>query len=201
MKSKALQIHSQRSVTWCFFVSQFSSRYNIPCILTYCFTFDFYWWINQLRKKMNTYECTIISTCHKYVTERALYWHYIGKIFGKHSENICNLFGKYLPSSINQRPVIVNINRPSKHILRMDQQATKYQAICRIKGWLKLQGTCHWCWHHDFNKQCRHDINKRCWKALRFIQPTVSQQWLQPKSDGKRILFAESCLRHPYINI
>ena len=30
---------------------------------------------------------------------------------------------------------------------------------------------------------------------------TVSQQWLQPKSDGKCILFAESFLRHPYINI
>ena len=30
---------------------------------------------------------------------------------------------------------------------------------------------------------------------------TVSQKWLQPKSDCKRNFFAEAFLRHPYINI
>ena len=35
----------------------------------------------------------------------------------------------------------------------------------------------------------------------RIMHHTVSQQWLQPKSDGKRNFFAESFLRHPYINI
>ena len=47
--------------------------------------------------------------------------------------------------------------------------------------------------------------NSLCWNLTMVSSPkplyTVSQQWLQPKLDGKRNFIAESFLRRPYINI